>query len=373
MHEIDQRLLEESFKKYYFDNFDLIHIPDRPSEREFGYQKFNVGMNRHISLKSDKELHLLLITNIPSDVYCSNAYYSFPTLPMAEKDWQGADLIFDIDSKDLNLNCRKDHTCAKCLSCNSVFQIQSSCPKCNSTKFDTKSLTCNMCISSAKDEVTKLYDILTNDLAIEEENIQTYFSGNEGFHIYVTNSQYQKLSSRERSELADYIMFRGVIPETFGIKKFNFEKSSFPELNEKGWRGKVAKQIIGSKSKKPKVIREIIAGSYTIFQKKLEDLKDVIGAKIDPNVTMDVHRIFRLAGSLNSKSGFSKVLCKNIEKFNPFADACLLDDETIEIKASCPIQFKLKNRKFGPYNDEKISVPKYAAVYMICKGLASTA
>jgi len=110
-----------------------------------------------------------------------------------------------------------------------------------------------------------------------------------------------------------------------------------------------------------------------MFQKKLDDLKDVIGAKIDPNVTMDVHRIFRLAGSLNSKSGFSKVLCKNIEKFNPFADACLLDDETIEIKASCPIQFKLKNRKFGPYNDEKISVPKYAAVYMICKGLASTA
>ena len=372
MHESDQRLLEESFKKYYFDNFNLIHVPDRPSEREFGYQKFNAGMNRHISLKSDKELHLLLINNTPSDVYCSNAYYSFPALPMSEKDWKGSDLIFDIDSKDLNLNCRKEHTCAKCLSCGLIFKIRSSCPKCSSTKFDTRSLTCNVCISSAKNEVTKLYDILTNDLNIQKENIQTYFSGNEGFHVYVINSQYQKLSSRERSELADYIMFHGVIPETFGIKKFNLEKSLVPEIYEKGWRGKMAKQIIGSKSKKPKVIREIITGGYTMFQKRLEDLKDIIGVKIDPNVTMDVHRIFRLSGSLNSKSGLSKLLCKNIEEFNPFTDACLLDDETIEIKTSCPIQFKLKTRKFGPYNDEKISVPKYAAVYMICKGLAST-
>ena len=372
MHESDQRLLEESFKKYYFDNFNLIHVPDRPSEREFGYQKFNAGMNRHILLKSDKELHLLLINNTPSDVYCSNAYYSFPALPMSEKDWKGSDLIFDIDSKDLNLNCRKEHTCAKCLSCGLIFKIRSSCPKCSSTKFDTRSLTCNVCISSAKNEVTKLYDILTNDLNIQKENIQVYFSGNEGFHVYVTNSQYQKLSSRERSELADYIMFHGVIPETFGIKKFNLEKSSVPDIYEKGWRGKMAKQIIGSKSKKPKVIREIITGGYTMFQKRLEDLKDIIGVKIDPNVTMDVHRIFRLAGSLNSKSGLSKLLCKNIEEFNPFTDACLLDDETIEIKTSCPIQFKLKTRKFGPYNDEKISVPKYAAVYMICKGLAST-
>jgi len=31
----------------------------------------------------------------------------------------------------------------------------------------------------------------------------------------------------------------------------------------------------------------------------------------------------------------------------------------------------LKNKKYGPYANERISVPKYAAVYMICKGLAS--
>ena len=60
-------------------------------------------MTRHISVKDEKALHLLLMQNVPSDVYCSNARYSFPNLPMNEKDWKEADLIFDIDAKDLRV------------------------------------------------------------------------------------------------------------------------------------------------------------------------------------------------------------------------------------------------------------------------------
>ena len=103
MNDKDIELLEESFKKFYFDHFNLIHVPQNPNQREFGFQKFNSGMNRHISLKTDKELHLLLMQKIPSDVYCSNACYSFPNLPMNEKDWKNAELIFDIDAKDLDV------------------------------------------------------------------------------------------------------------------------------------------------------------------------------------------------------------------------------------------------------------------------------
>lgn len=371
MLEKDSKLVESAFKKYYFDHFDLIHVPDRTSEREFGYQKFNSGMSRHLSVKSDEELRLMLITNNPSDVYCSNAYYSFPNLPMAEKDWKEADLIFDVDAKDLNLDCRKDHTCIKCLSCGETSTIQPTCPSCQSTKLDKKSLTCYNCISATKNEVTKLSNILTDDLDIKTEDIKVFFSGNEGFHVYVTNSQYQKLGSRERTDLVDYIMFRGSIPETFGMKKYNPERSSFPELDEKGWRGRVSKQIFGSKSKRSKAISEIISNGYSIFQERLENMKDTIGVKIDPNVTIDVHRIFRLAGSLNSKSGLSKTPCENIEKFDPFSDACFIDEEKIEVLANCPIEFTLKKKKFGPYKNERISIPKYAAVYLICKDLAS--
>ena len=374
MLENDLKFLEETFKQYYFDHFDFIHIPDRSLEREYGYKKFNSGMVRHISLKTDKDLHLMLMTNVPSDVFCSNAYYSFPNLPMAEKDWKEADLIFDIDAKDLNLSCRKDHTCIKCISCGEISLLQDVCPKCKSNKLDLLSLPCQNCISGVKKEVLNLIKILTNDLQIDDENVRISFSGNEGFHLYVANSFYNQLGSKERGDLIDYIMFRRAIPERFGFKKENPSRLSFPELDEAGWRGRVAKELFGSKSKRSKAITKIISDGKLAYQQILEGIgKNSIGIKIDPNVTVDIHRIFRLEGSLNSKSGLAKLACENIEKFNPYAEACLIDDKPVEVSANSPIEFRLKNRKFGPYTNEKVFVPKYVAVYMLCKGIASLA
>ena len=374
MLEHNAKFLEEAFKQYYFDHLDLIHVPDRATQREFGYRNFNFGMNRHISLKNDKDLHFLLMTNIPSDVFCSNAFYSFPKMSMAEKGWMEADLIFDIDAKDLNLPCRKEHTCIKCSSCGEVTLVQDSCPNCNSTKLDLVSLSCQNCISGVKKEVLKLISILTDDLNIPYDNITTSFSGNEGFHLCVKGSQYNQMGSKERGNLIDYIMFRNVIPETFGFKKFKPLRSSFPEFNEPGWRGRVAKELFGSKSKRSKTISKIISDGYSTYRQKLDEIgRNSIGIKIDPNVTVDTHRIFRLEGSLNGKSGLTKLNCKNIEKFDPYSEACLIEDTPVEIFGKCPIEFRLKNRKFGPYTNEKISVPKYTAVYMICKGIANLA
>lgn len=373
MKETDIKFLENSFKKYYFEHFDLIRVPERTSEREFGYQKFNSGMTRHISVKDDKELHLLLMQNVPSDVYCSNAYYSFPNLPMNEKDWKEADLIFDIDAKDLNLSCRKNHTVSVCNECNKISNNSEKCVSCNSTKLEKKSLPCKNCIESSKTEVLKLSEILTNDFSINDDDIQVYFSGNEGFHVYVYNSQFQENSSRERSDLVDYIMFNGAIPEKFGMKKFKPDRKSFPDFNEFGWRGRFSKYVFGSKSKRSKIISELLSNGYSSFQKVLDDVSNAIGAKIDPNVTMDIHRIFRLPGSLNSKSGLTKIHCKNLEKFDAYADSSFLSEDTVEVLANCPIEFKLKNKKFGPYSDEKVSVPTFAAAYMICKKLATIA
>jgi len=374
MLERDSNFLVETFKQYYFDHFNLIHVPDRSSEREFGYKKFNSGMIRHISLKTDKDLRLMLMTNVPSDVFCSNAYYSFPNLSMGEKDWKEADLIFDIDAKDLNLSCRKEHTCIKCLSCNEVSLIQDICPKCKSNKLDFVSLPCQNCISSLKKETLNLIKILTTDLQIRRENILVSFSGNDGFHLYVANSAYNTLGSKERSDLSDYIMFRRAIPEAFGFKKANPSRSLLPELAEPGWRGRVAADLFGSKSNRSKGVTKIISDGYYAYRQRLEEMgKNSIGIRIDPNVTVDIHRIFRLEGSLNSKSGLTKLACENIEKFSPYTDACLIDDKPVEVLAKCPIAFRLKNKKFGPYASETVSIPKFAAVYMICKGIANLA
>jgi len=371
MKETDIKFLENTFKKYYFEHSDLIRVPERTIEREFGYQKFNSGMIRHISIKDNKELRLLLMQNTPSDVYCSNACYSFPNLPMNEKDWKEADLIFDIDAKDLNLPCRENHTISICSECKETSKNSEYCIKCNSSKLEKKSLTCKNCINSSKTEVSKLTEVLTDDLGVNKKNIHVYFSGNEGFHVYVYNSEFQKLGSRERSDLADYIMFKGIIPETFGMKKFKPDKKLFPNLDEKGWRGRFSKEVFGSKSKRPKIISQLITSGHSSFQKTLDAVSEKIGVKIDPNVTMDIHRIFRLPGSLNSKSGLSKVLCKDLQKFDPYSDSCFLSENTVEIAGNCPIEFKLKNKKFGPYYNEITTVPTFAAAYMICKNLAT--
>jgi DNA primase small subunit len=371
MQDNDIKFLEDTFKKYYFDHFDLIRVPDRTSEREFGFQKFNSGMIRHISIKDDKELHLLLMKNIPSDVYCSNACYSFPNLPMNEKDWKEADLIFDIDAKDLNLECRRNHTVSKCNDCNEISTSNNNCSKCNSIKIEKKSLPCKNCINASKNEVLKLSNILIEDFNVQQNDIHVYFSGNEGFHVYVYNSHFQQLGSKERSELIDYIMFHGAIPETFGMKKIKPNRILFPDFEEKGWRGRFSKEVYGTKSKRSKVITELIVNGYSSFQKTLDDISNRIGVKVDPNVTMDIHRIFRLPGSLNSKSGLTKIFCNDLPKFDPYFVASFLNENLVEVIANFPIGFNLKNTKFGPYFDEKVSIPTYAAAYMICKKLAT--
>jgi DNA primase small subunit len=96
-----------------------------------------------------------------------------------------------------------------------------------------------------------------------------------------------------------------------------------------------------------------------------------MGVRVDPKVTMDIHRIFRLEGSINSKSGLSKIQCTDLDSFDPFSEACLLGDDEVTIMADCPLQIRLKNKKFGPYKSEIVSLPKYAAVYMLCKGLGN--
>ena len=61
-----------------------MHRPERAQEREDGEKKGKAGRSRQRAGKTDKEVQGRVRTNVPSDVYCSNAYYTFPNLPMAE-------------------------------------------------------------------------------------------------------------------------------------------------------------------------------------------------------------------------------------------------------------------------------------------------
>lgn len=371
----NNQLLLQAFKEYYVTHSDKIKTLSISHRREYGYQQFNSKtMTRHLSILEDRNMHEILLDKIPSDLYCSNSHYTFPDKPMNDKIWNEAELIFDIDAKDLGLPCRESHTLSICKECNNISKYTKTCNKCNSTKIKNQSLTCNKCINACKNEVFKLINILTDDFGINKDDIYVYFSGNDGFHIYVYNSQFQTSGLKERQELTDYIMFNGVIPETVGMKQGKTKSKDLFNLNKSGWRGRFSKHVYGDTDPTKKA-RKMVKDGYKFMQKQLNhDIMSAIGIKIDPNVTNDIHRIFRLPYSINSKSGMVKIKCDitNLDKFDPYTDAVLLPSDVVTIKADVPIKFNLKGKDYGPYiSDNLVTVPIYVAVYIICKKLGN--
>ena len=371
-------LLRNAFREYYFRYSKIPETPEHIEQREFGYMQFGAGMIRHLSFRNIGELLAILIKEVPSDVYCSNAYYRFPTYPMQEKQWIGADLIFDIDAKDLHLPCEFTHSYFVCTNCSQVqdskFEL---CPSCNTGKLTQTLIPCNKCNYALKKEVKHLVDLLINDLGIKEKSIRIYFSGNNGYHIHVLDNEFYRLDSQARSDIAGYIMGNDIRAESIGVRKASSSSSvvdfsvKFPKSGMMyGWRRRLAKKL-GidqlSISKLDKIVQQ--KGGYSGFKSELLKMAREMGIRIDPLVTMDVHRVFRMAGTLNSKSGLTKVLCKEIESFDPPRDACFLTDKEVNVNIKSPIKLKLKGQSFS-LKKQTTKLPAYAAIYLICKRLA---
>lgn len=388
--------VKTALREYYFNYSRMIESPDQLEKREFGYSHFGAsGMLRHMSFKNIGELIAILIKEVPSDVYCSNAYYRFPTAPMQEKEWLGADLIFDIDGKDLNLPCVPSHTFVVCNACGKVSPPKLSedsalsdikrannlkpgqrsvCEFCkDESKTEQVSIPCNDCVKSSKNQAKRLFDMLAGDLGIDKESISIYFSGNNGFHLHVSDKNFATLDSHARSDIASYLSGSGFMTESIGVRRAG-EKVliRMPRSGlDYGWRNRVAKKLnIDNRSilRLDNLVKR--EGGYDGFKSSLGRLVREMGAVIDPHVTIDVHRIFRMPGTINSKSGLSKVKCTgNLDSFNPFVDACLLGDTEITLKTKTPLMFRMKGKKFD-LKKESASLPGYAAVYLICKRLA---
>src|ERR687885_2862260 len=220
-------LLKSAFKEYYFRYSKNIQVPTRIHEREFGYMRFGSGMVRHIAFRNVGELLATLIKEVPSDVYCSNAYYRFPTHTLQEKQWLGADLIFDIDAKDLHLPCEPTHSYFVCTNCSDVQDSRNElCPSCNAGKLTQTILPCNKCNYALKKEVKHLADLLMNDLGIKEQSIHIYFSGNNGYHIHVLDDEFHRLDSQARSDIVGYLMGNDIMAESIGVRTASSSPSS---------------------------------------------------------------------------------------------------------------------------------------------------
>ncbi|HEY7079420.1 MAG TPA: DNA primase small subunit domain-containing protein [Nitrososphaeraceae archaeon] len=373
----DLILVRNAFREYYFKYNSQVETPSRINEREFGLMSFQTGMIRHLSFDNIRQVHATLLKDTPFDFYCSNAFYNSPASPMQEKGWKGADLIFDIDAKDLALPCEASHRYQMCANCDEIINSAAlPCKKCKNSTLRVESIPCNNCFLNLRREVNKLIAILTEEIGIEYDNISIYFSGNSGFHLYVDDLAFRNLDSRARSDLAGYILGNGIGPQVLGVRNGlnNTVNIKFPKTGFKyGWGKRLAKKLRVEQTSSLKLTRYIEKlGGFEAFSKYLINYAKEIGIKIDPHVTIDIHRIFRHAGSLNGKSGLSKLRCRDLDHFDPLSEACLLNDNEVQVQVRpSNLKFQLKGRTFT-VSQKKVRLPTYAAVYLICKGLATT-
>lgn len=371
--------LENAFKKYYFKSSSKIEVEEFLSEREFGFKLFDGRIRRHLTFRDDKELFANIMRFVPSDIYCSSARYQNPTANIDDKGWKGADLIFDIDGKDLDLACAKIHNMTHCKQCGEfLYGVFLKCTKCKSSIVEIIDLPCKKCINALKAEVNKLIIILLNDLGVKKDSVYIYFSGNNGFHIKVVNNIFFKSSSQKRRAYIQYLQGKDFVIDNLGFKidKITNTVTILPNktLFNGGWRARILSEMgirLCNHKLDERSINKIInfnnSHKVTLYDYILDKMAN-FAVRIDPSVTMDIHRIFRLSGTINSKSGLIKVLCNNLQTFDPFVDACVIGDAITPVKSKVNLKLSLKNKRF----EIKVGinqVPEFVAVYLVLKHL----
>lgn len=375
------QFLKQVFKQFYFQHTDQIEAPNRISEREFGYVPFNGTMIRHLAFQNVGELMATLVKEAPSAAYYSCSYYQDPTLPMEEKGWKGGDLIFDVDADDLALPCKQTHdqwTCRECKHTETGVRPER-CPKCGATRMEELNWVCHECLGGAKQETVRLIDILMKDFGVSTDEIRVYFSGNMGYHTVVQKPAFEGLDQAGRSDIADYVSGLEIPLDLLGV----FPRATYDDLilrlplpSEPGWRGRFAGYFQETlETEDSKDVRQKVASlfgklRYGRFKKLIEDTGPKIGSAIDASVTTDIHRIFRLPGTLHGETGLLKKKCDDLQGFDPLVDPVVLGEEPVAIFVTDSPRFVLRGQTFGPYRQENVKLPLMAAIYLLGRELA---
>ena len=381
--------LKNIFKVYYEKN--KIKLPDRFGRREFAFVFFGgKGMMRHIGFEKKINFTNFLREKSPCHAYYSSAYYQKPDAPtMQEKNWMGAELIFDLDS---------DHI-----------------PEAEKLNYTEQ-------LELVKKEFYKLVnDFLLNDFGFNEKYIELYFSGGRGYHCHIKDPKILSLDSNERREIVDYIIGRDLKDslvfhekitgfKRYGRRSFPSGKTlKMPTPDEPGWRGRISKGIIEIvneiiKSKSPIEKLKEYGVNQTDAEKLLDDLSEervnrikqgnldqsktirkfflnnalrktavsMSAGETDEPVTCDVKRLIRLPGSLHGKTGFmvKRIYLDKLNEFDPLDDTIVLPDDPVKVELHESINIEMNGEEFNLEPKEN-EVPSYLAVFLIGKKMAN--
>jgi DNA primase small subunit len=408
MSSLSQSFIRDKFADYYKQHSASILAPSSLERREFGFLLLEKRvMLRHKGFMDVESLRSSLATIVPSDVYYSSAYYERPQEEMKAKGWLGADLVFDIDADHIKTPCTTVHDFWVCTGCGASGRGLSpqKCPTCGGIKFKEKTWPCEICLEAAKAEAIKLVDVLIEDFGFSSEVLTVAFSGHRGYHVHVESEAVRGLDSLARKEIVDYVMGIGLEAEFHGLGKSATpdRRVSGPDLNDRGWRGRVAKgtydflltaskeelmktglktlhinQLIRHrevllKSWKKKGPWGVVKGISPETWKKIAQYGvEKQSVKIDSVVTPDINRLIRLPNSLHGKTGLKKVEfpITDIEDFDPLKSAVAFKEGEVTVRVSEAPQFRVEDEIYGPFERRKLELPTAAALMLLCKGVA---
>ncbi|MGA2783323.1 MAG: DNA primase small subunit domain-containing protein [Candidatus Bathyarchaeia archaeon] len=424
MTESMQRLdfLKQCFLAYYKEHLPTLQPPPSMKQREFGFLMFRDKiMVRHKSFNDFDSFKGTLLSLAPSDVYYSTAYYEKPDADMSHKGWLGSDIVFDVDADHIDAPCKGSHDMWSCPNCKETRRGKKppKCPNCNHEKLEDRAWLCDRCLFAAKEEMVKLRDIMVEDFGISPNEVHLFFSGHRGYHMHLMSDKLMKLGDSQRKEIVDYVLALGLDPDDQGLYLDEADGSSDissrakskmiigPQTTDPGWRGRLAKGVIQiitgfdqgqlldlgfSKGAVTQIIneRETIEAEWLkripwsyfqdrwrvtekIWKSVMEKSLDLVRMRtsIDTVVTTDIHRLIRMPGTLNGKTGLRATMLglNQLEMFDPFDEPAVFQgSQKVYVKESPEI--RIHDNRYGPFVNEQVELPLAAAVLLIAKGIA---
>lgn len=361
MNEKTAAFLRQAYREYYYKGADNVDFPEAVETREFGYMPFGGGMVRHLSFKSGGEALAEILKQSPSSVFCSNAQYEYPARPIDEKGWLGAELIFDIDATDIPTPCKRGHDLWYCEKCHASGKLPrpAKCPKCEGSPVEFHG-TCDRCLHAAKDHTARVVDFLTNDFGVKPEAVKVYFSGNRGYHLYISDRRFFALDQSARAEVADYVHGSSLPASQTMASGIRRGRPVGPQ--GAGWTRRITGYVHSHRQ-----------GYSGTLQKLVSDAVSSQRAMVDSAVTTDIHRVFRLAGTLHGNTGMAKMRADPMADFDPQDDPVVISSKPAKIHASFYPRFKMKNTEFGPFRDEVVELPAFASIQILTRGLGEVA
>ncbi|OGD48061.1 MAG: hypothetical protein A3K76_01765 [Euryarchaeota archaeon RBG_13_57_23] len=399
------RFIMKMFSRHYRQT--ALAMPDRFSKREFGFMFYDrQGMVRHTAFPTRASLKKYLIEQTPAHVYYSCAYYEKPDAQtMPEKKWLGADLIFDLDA---------DHVEG---AQNMPYEKMLERVKEEVTRLVDEFLLGDLGVPE-------------NELKIAFSGGRGYHVHiNSPKVLRLTSHERREIVDFVTGTDLDIDWL--FPPKPFEISRFkdrvdSDKKRTMPSLDDGGWRRRIRKGIdtlldeiesmdpvdarsklaelfeeskrdigkktleglykdlFGGKTGKRGVDRMRAENTFEVFSEKRHsdaflDLVDMrvrgrMKGETDEPVTSDIKRLIRLPTSLHGKTGFEVVPLtrRELTGFNPFDDAVskAFGEEEVAVRCEKPCNVTLKGRDFA-LDSGSNSVPEFAAVYLLCRKLAS--